>query len=72
MSVNKFRERISYLKSKGMTIILSSHLIRELDDLIDNLVIISKGRLLSAISLDDFMKDKESSLEKEILKIMEV
>lgn len=72
VSVNKFRERISYLKSKGMTIILSSHLIRELDDLIDNLVIISKGRLLSAISLDDFMKDKESSLEKEILKIMEV
>ena len=72
VSVNKFRERILYLKSKGMTIILSSHLIRELDDLIDNLVIISKGKLLSAISLDDFMKDKENSLEKEILKIMEV
>lgn len=72
VSVNKFRERILYLKEKGMTIILSSHLIRELEDLIDNLVIISKGKLVSSISLDDFMKDKDTSLEKEILKIMEV
>ncbi|WP_300410792.1 ATP-binding cassette domain-containing protein [Lagierella sp.] len=72
VSVNKFRDRILHLKSKGITILISSHLIRELEDLIDNLVIISKGKLISSISLKDFMKDKQNSLEKEILKIMEV
>lgn len=72
VSVDRFRKRMINLRDRGMTILLSSHLIRELEDLIDNLVIISKGRLVSAISIDDFMKDKDNSLEREILKIMEL
>ncbi|MGX7358784.1 MULTISPECIES: ABC transporter ATP-binding protein [Dolosigranulum] len=71
VNVNKLRSRIKFLKNKGVTIVLSSHLIRELDDIIDNLVILSKGELVHSISLNDFMKDKDNSLESEILKIME-
>ncbi len=71
VSVNRLRERILTLKNKGVTIILSSHLIRELENVIDNLIIISQGRLLDSISIDDFMNGKDTSLEHEILKIME-
>lgn len=71
MSVSKFRERILTLKNKGTTIILSSHLIRELEDLIDNLILISQGSLLDSITLDAFLNGKDSSLEQEILKMME-
>lgn len=72
VSVNRLRKRIMHLKNKGITILLSSHMIREIEDLIDNLVIISSGNLISSISVKEFMKDKEDTLEQEILKILEV
>lgn len=71
MNMKSLRERLLELKRRGKTIILSSHLIRELEDVIDDLVIISKGSVVSSISVDEFMKGKNNSLEEEIISIME-
>lgn len=48
------RELLRQQRADGRAVFLSSHLLRELDDLVDDLVVISQGRLLSAGPADEF------------------
>lgn len=70
ITVDDFRKRLLRLKEVGKTIIISSHLIRELEEIIDDLVILYEGELLQAIQVQDFMKTKKETLEEEVVKLM--
>jgi len=53
------------LKSEGKTILLSSHLMSEVEKLCDRIAILSKGSLVACGSLDELLK-KENALNLEV------
>lgn len=59
---NQIIENRSLIKqfSKSKTILLSTHIMSEAENLCDNVVIISEGKLLAAGSVDDIKKNTKS------------
>lgn len=44
-----------FAKSRDATVLLTSHVVQELDQIIDNLIVLKEGRVLVSGSRDDFM-----------------
>jgi ABC-2 type transport system ATP-binding protein len=49
------REMLRQLAREGRTVFVSSHLMSELEDTADHLIVIGKGRLLADVSVDDLL-----------------
>jgi ABC-2 type transport system ATP-binding protein len=52
-----FRSMLKYLAGQGRTVLLSSHLMSEMAQTADDLVVIGRGRLIAASSTEDFIAD---------------
>jgi ABC-2 type transport system ATP-binding protein len=50
------RELLRELAAEGRTVLLSSHLMSELELTIDHLLVIGRGRLIADLSLDEFVR----------------
>ncbi len=57
IGIREIRQLLESLKSRGMTILLNSHLLSEVEKICDNVAIINRGKLM--------VKDKIASLVKE-------
>ena len=61
--IQELRELISFFPSKGITVVLSSHILTEVAQVVDEIGIISKGKLLyqgvpnSQENLEQFFTD---------------
>ncbi|MDR1473340.1 MAG: ATP-binding cassette domain-containing protein [Lactobacillales bacterium] len=60
------RELCKAYASKGNTVLISSHLMSEVENTVDDVVIIGKGKLLAKGSLKDILKAHESSKLEEV------
>ena len=61
------RESLRKLASGGKTILISSHILTELEDLADGVVIIEKGKILSCGALSEINADRKSSVCRVLL-----
>jgi ABC-2 type transport system ATP-binding protein len=58
---NELRRTLDRVRSSGVTIVISSHILRELDDLCDQVAIIQRGRLVVAGDVDEIIDSHEVS-----------
>lgn len=68
----KFKQHIRKLKEEGKTIIISSHVISEVDEIADNIVFLCDGHLKYDGSIE-LLKEQtgQSNLENAVIKLME-
>lgn len=64
---NTFIDFIKEEKEKGKTILLSSHMFKEVEAACDTISIIKDGRLVSTVTADDLRNYKEKTYEMEFL-----
>ena len=50
------RELLRHLAGEGRTVLLSSHLMSELELTVDHLIVIGRGQLIADLSLDEFVR----------------
>ncbi|MBR4490129.1 ABC transporter ATP-binding protein [bacterium] len=50
-----------FLKSKGVSILFSTHITTDLEKCADDITYISKGKLISSMPLEDFLTESQSS-----------
>ncbi|WP_176013563.1 ABC transporter ATP-binding protein [Victivallis sp. Marseille-Q1083] len=60
----ELRELLKILASQGKAILLSSHILSELQDMCDGAVIIERGKILSAGKLDDIVAEQTAESRK--------
>jgi len=71
LSNARFKERILHEKEKGKTIILTSHILSELEALADRVVFLLEGRLVFEGSRNDlFLHTGEASMERAVARLM--
>jgi Cu-processing system ATP-binding protein len=71
LASEKLKEKIIYEKSQGKLILITSHILSELDDLITQVIYMQDGNLLFHKKLDDLQKDTgEQKLSKAIAAVM--
>ena len=58
---SELRRTLQRIHERGVTILVSSHILRELDDLCDRVAIIQKGRLVVSGQVDKLVDDYEVS-----------
>jgi ABC-2 type transport system ATP-binding protein len=58
---NDLRRTLDKVRATGVTIVISSHILRELDDLCDQVAIIQRGRLVVAGEVDKIIDSHEVS-----------
>jgi ABC-2 type transport system ATP-binding protein len=63
------KEILLDLKKRGKTILISSHILADIEELCDKVVIINEGKIIDSGSISKFLP-KNSSLEKEFVKII--
>jgi ABC-2 type transport system ATP-binding protein len=54
---------IQIIQQEGRTVLLSSHLVHEVERVADQIVVIDQGRLLTSSRLDDLKQQAGQSLE---------
>jgi ABC-2 type transport system ATP-binding protein len=62
---NVFLEVIKREKSKGRTIIMSSHMFEEVEDCCDKIILLKDGRVLDQVSIDEIKHNKEKKYKIE-------
>ncbi|MEG0314844.1 MAG: ATP-binding cassette domain-containing protein [Erysipelotrichaceae bacterium] len=62
----QIRDLLISLKDKGMTIVISSHILSELIKVADGFGIISQGKLISEMSIDELNKKLETTTEIDV------
>jgi Cu-processing system ATP-binding protein len=66
-----FKEKIIHEKSKGKLVLITSHVLSELDDLVTQIIYMQEGNLIFHKQLDELRKDTgEQKLAKAIAAIM--
>jgi ABC-2 type transport system ATP-binding protein len=55
--ISWLRGLMSDVRAEGRTVLISSHLLREIEDLVDDLVLISAGRIVSSGSMAAFLDE---------------
>lgn len=66
-----FKEKIIHEKSKGKLVLITSHVLSELDDLVTQIIYMQEGNLIFHKQLDELRKDTgEQKLSKAIASIM--
>lgn len=69
---NRFKERVFVEKEKGKTIILTSHIMSEVEELADEIIFLLDGKIYYKGSLQNLLLEKgELKLEKAVAKILE-
>jgi ABC-2 type transport system ATP-binding protein len=63
----KFSELILSLKARGMTIIVSSHILSELEDYCTDMLVMRDGEIKSHVKLSDYNMDKAEEESHEIV-----
>lgn len=58
---NDLRRILAEIRAQGVTIVISSHILRELDDMCDQVAIVQKGRLIVAGEVDRIIDTHEVS-----------
>tara|TARA_R110002072_G_scaffold1780_10_gene14798 strand:+ start:19884 stop:20603 length:720 start_codon:yes stop_codon:yes gene_type:complete len=72
MTTRTVREIISELKSRGVTVLFSSHLMHEVNRLCDQIVIISNGKVVSSGTADEIRAAAgDDNLEDAFVKLVE-
>lgn len=67
IAINKFIDAILYLKRKiGTTIIIASHLLNELENLIDNIIVISDGEIIESTSIENLSEEKKKYIDLKV------
>lgn len=66
--LDRFRMILRELKARGKTILMSSHMLTEIDKLSDRIAILDKGRCVKVAPKDEFKKD--GSLEENFLRLV--
>jgi Cu-processing system ATP-binding protein len=67
-----FKERIRKEKKSGKTILITSHIMSELEQLVENVVFILEGEIRYYGTIGDLLKDnKQDHLEGAIAQMME-
>lgn len=71
VSAEKLKEKIIHEKSKGKLILITSHILSELDDLITQIIYLQEGQLVFHKKLDELKHDTgEQKLSKAIAAVM--
>lgn len=65
----EIKEILLDLKKQGKTILISSHILADIEELCDRIIIIDQGKIIKAGPVADFV-NKHQSLEKEFVKII--
>jgi Cu-processing system ATP-binding protein len=69
---NRFKEIVSSEKKKGKTIILTSHIMSEVEELADEIIFLLDGKIYYKGSVQNLLIEKgEIKLEKAVAKILE-
>ncbi|AFH48565.1 ABC-type transport system ATPase component [Ignavibacterium album JCM 16511] len=69
---NRFKEMVFAEKQKGKTIILTSHIMSEVEELADEIIFLLEGKIFYKGSLQNLLIERgESKLEKAVAKILE-
>jgi Cu-processing system ATP-binding protein len=69
---NRFKEIIKQEKNKGKTIILTSHIMSEVEELADEIIFLLDGKIYYKGSLENLLFEQgEKKLEKAVAKILE-
>lgn len=66
--LDRFRTILRELKARGKTILMSSHMLSEIEKLSDRIAILDKGRCLKIETREEF--SREGSLEESFLKLV--
>lgn len=70
---HKFKQRVQQEKDRGKTVIITSHIMSELEQLVDHVIFILDGKIRFYGSMKDILtENKETRLEGAIAKMMEV
>lgn len=71
VSAEKLKEKIIHEKSKGKLILITSHILSELDDLITQIIYLQEGQLVFHKKLDELKQDTgEQKLSRAIAAVM--
>jgi Cu-processing system ATP-binding protein len=71
LSSELFKEKIIKEKKKGKLVMITSHILSELDDLITQVIYMQEGKLIFQKSIDELRKDTgEQKLSKAIASVM--
>ena len=62
LACNEIKNLISFLKSKGKTILVSSHLLSDIEEVCDRIIILYGGRIAAEGSLEDLLKIYEKNI----------
>ncbi len=54
--VNFMREKMLELKKEGKSVLISSHILRELEDVADKVVIINSGKIIDTVRIEDIRR----------------
>lgn len=66
-----FKEKIIAEKEKGKLVLITSHILSELDDLVTRIIYMQEGKLIFHKSIDELKKDTgENKLAKSIAQVM--
>ncbi len=70
---HKFKQRVQQEKERGKTVIITSHIMSELEQLVDHVIFILDGKIRYYGSMENILtENKEERLEGAIAKMMEV
>jgi len=59
-----------YIEKKGTTVLITSHVMSDLENLIDEMVIIQKGGIIHKNTMANFNKDKSTTFEDKFLDLV--
>lgn len=62
IACNEMKNLISFLKDKGKTILVSSHLLSDIEEVCDRIIILYGGRIVAEGSLEDLLKIYEKNI----------
>jgi len=70
---HKFKQRVQQEKDNGKTVIITSHIMSELEQLVDHVIFVLDGKIRYYGSMENILtENKEERLEGAIAKMMEV
>lgn len=62
IACNEMKNLISFLKSKGKTILISSHLLSDIEEVCDRIIILYGGKIVAEGSLEELLRIREKNI----------
>lgn len=70
VAIREMRELFISLKNEGITVLLSSHILSEIEQTVDRVAVIANGSLILEANMNDFKVEHQSNLEDFLIKKM--